>query len=116
MDDDKIIDVMARAIYESPGSNLLMTQDHAFPLLSWEKLDFKIKDHFRFLARDAWDAAKAALAEEVREPLRVLEAAARMAEEETLTAPNAPGWPAVRVVLRRTVEFRAMLLAALDQR
>lgn len=63
-------------------------------------------------ARSAWNVAKAALAEEVHESLRALEVATRTAEEETLTAPNASGWPAVRVVLRRIVEFRTMLLAA----
>lgn len=61
--DEKIIEVMARAMYEIPGSVLLPKGDHAFSLPSWEKLDFKIKDHFKVLARAAWDAAKAALAE-----------------------------------------------------
>lgn len=63
MDECKIIDMMARAIYESPGSDLLPKEDHAFPLLSWERLDFKIRDHFRVHAIAAWHAAKAVLAE-----------------------------------------------------
>lgn len=60
--DEKIIEAMARAMYESRGGVLRPKQDHASPLPGYDKLDIRLKDYLRAHARAAWDAAKATLA------------------------------------------------------
>src|SRR4051812_22616763 len=119
MDEDQIVEAIQSAISRfvegsSSGASGVCWRIHNSLDNNREVAWFRHREerdlHLRWKnAYAAWDVAKTELAKAVHEPLRALEAAAQIADQETITAPNAPGWHAIRVVLRRVAELRAVI-------